>query len=264
MRGTADFPSRNGRSSGRFATNFPSRPGSGSSRRARPEAVSTFSRRTGAESSGGTEPIAILGPGAILGEMSLFNENVRTSEVRALEATTLAVHSLAAVSFTRCLRQEPATVRLMERLGQLMVQRLHAQEAALFGRIAATRCSLWRRLDEFADVRKRLLADWALKYHSLGRAGKLAIVRLKAGRDRGRSLGRLLSRCRAAVPRHRRETGRRLRLHQPRAPRRRRHQRYRRSRSGEHRRGGGEAGDGRQGRLFQTVRGPGRVRHRGR
>jgi malate dehydrogenase (oxaloacetate-decarboxylating)(NADP+) len=126
---------------------------------------------------GRDRPIVILGPGAILGEMSLFNENVRTSEVRALEATT-ALFIPSRRFFHLLLRQEPATVRLMERLGQLMVRRLHDQEAALFDRIAAD-ATLTGMVDEFAGVRKRLLADWALKYHSLGRAGKLAIVSSK-------------------------------------------------------------------------------------
>jgi malate dehydrogenase (oxaloacetate-decarboxylating)(NADP+) len=118
--------------------------------------------------------VAVLGPGAILGEMSLFNENVRTSEVRAREATTL-LYIPSRRFFHLLLRQEPATVRLMERLGQLMVRRLQAEEAALFDRIAADTTDT-ATVDEFAGIRKRLLADWALKYHSLGRAGKLAVV----------------------------------------------------------------------------------------
>src|SRR5687768_10004209 len=78
---------------------------------------------------------AVLGPGVVIGEMSLFNENIRTAEVRALEATTL-LRIPSRRFFPLLLRQEPATVRLMERLGQLMVQRLQDQEAALFDRIA--------------------------------------------------------------------------------------------------------------------------------
>ena len=122
-------------------------------------------------------PLVILEPGAIFGEMSLFNENVRTSEVRALEPTTL-LHIQSRRFFHLLLRQEPATVRLMETVGQLMVRRLQAQEAALFDRIA-TDATLAASLDEFVNINKRLLADWALKYHSLGRPGKLAIVASK-------------------------------------------------------------------------------------
>ncbi len=123
-------------------------------------------------------PVATLEPGAILGEMALFNEHVRTSEVRALESATL-LHVPFRRFFDLVLRQEPAAVRLMETLGRVMVRRLQAQETELLQRLAATDAVAAVTLDEFAAVRKRLLSDWALKYHSLGRAGKLAIVSSK-------------------------------------------------------------------------------------
>src|SRR5438046_2782275 len=68
-------------------------------------------------------PIARMGAGTILGEMSLFNQNVRTSEVRAVEPCTLYLIPMAAF-ISLVLRQEPAAVKMMETLGQLMVQRL--------------------------------------------------------------------------------------------------------------------------------------------
>jgi malate dehydrogenase (oxaloacetate-decarboxylating)(NADP+) len=121
------------------------------------------------------QPFTTLDPGAVLGEMSLFNENVRTSEVRALEPSTL-LYIASRRFLPLVLRQEPAAVRLMETLGQLMVKRLQAQEAEMVARLAASDPAVAAGLDEFVELRKRLLADWALKYHALGRAGKLAVV----------------------------------------------------------------------------------------
>src|SRR5687768_1669917 len=63
--------------------------------------------------------IARLAPGAVLGEMALFNENVRTSGVRAVEpATLLFIPTAGFVHLV--LQQEPAAVKVMETLGQLM------------------------------------------------------------------------------------------------------------------------------------------------
>lgn len=121
------------------------------------------------------QPFTTANAGAILGEMSLFNENVRTSEVRALEPSTV-LYIACRRFLPLVLRQEPAAIRLMETLGRLMVNRLQAQEAELVERLAAADTTMAARLDEFVEMRKRLLADWALKYHSLGRAGKLTVV----------------------------------------------------------------------------------------
>jgi malate dehydrogenase (oxaloacetate-decarboxylating)(NADP+) len=118
-------------------------------------------------------PLAVLEPGAIVGEMSLFNEDIRTSEVRALEPATL-LYIPSSPFLQLVLSQEPAAVRLMETLGQLMAQRLQAQEAELVDRLSATDASV--TLDDLVAMRKRMLADWALKYHSLGRPGKLAVI----------------------------------------------------------------------------------------
>ena len=62
------------------------------------------------------QPFTTLAAGAILGEMSLFNENIRTSEVRALEPSIL-LYIASRRFLPLVLRQEPAAVRLMETLG---------------------------------------------------------------------------------------------------------------------------------------------------
>jgi malate dehydrogenase (oxaloacetate-decarboxylating)(NADP+) len=121
-------------------------------------------------------PIAELGDGAVLGEMAVFGENVRTAEARALEPSRLLfVPTEKLVGLV--LRGEPAAVEAMQALGQLMVGRLQELDAEL-GRLAARGDS--DAAGEFAGVRKRLLSDWALRYHALGKPGKLSVVSSKA------------------------------------------------------------------------------------
>jgi malate dehydrogenase (oxaloacetate-decarboxylating)(NADP+) len=118
-----------------------------------------------------------LGPGAVLGEMALFNRDLRTSEARARERSTL--FSIPTAAFVRLvLQQEPVAVKVMGTLGRLMVQRLQARDADLL-KEAALQGSDPEVLEEFAATRKALLADWALRYHSIGVPGKLRVSAAK-------------------------------------------------------------------------------------
>ena len=132
----------------------------------------------------GGRPIAELGEGAVLGEMAVFGENVRTAEARALEPSRLLfVPTEELVGLV--LRGERAAVEVMQALGQLMVGRLQELDAELArwtGELVAQATSRDSAgaAEEFAVVRKRLLADWALRYHALGKPGKLSVVSSKA------------------------------------------------------------------------------------
>jgi malate dehydrogenase (oxaloacetate-decarboxylating)(NADP+) len=122
--------------------------------------------------------IAELGPGAILGEMALFNRDLRTSEARCLEPCTLL--SIPTAEFTRLvLQQDPVAVKVMATLGRLMVQRLQARDTELLRQAGQEEPASGAQLEEFAALRKALLADWSLRYHAIGLPGKLAIVASK-------------------------------------------------------------------------------------
>jgi malate dehydrogenase (oxaloacetate-decarboxylating)(NADP+) len=122
--------------------------------------------------------IAQLGPGSILGEMALFNQDLRTSEARSLERSTLLAIPTAA--FVRLvLQQDPAAVKVMATLGRLMVQRLQARDAELLKHAGREDPESAAALDEFAALRKGLLTDWALRYHAIGVPGKLTIAPAK-------------------------------------------------------------------------------------
>ena len=123
-------------------------------------------------------PVAELGPGAILGEMALFNQDLRTSEARCRERCTLL--SIPTAEFARLvLQQDPAAVKVMSTLGRLMVQRLQARDTDLLRQAGAEDPAAAGRLEEFATLRKTLLADWSLRYHALGLPGKLAVIPAK-------------------------------------------------------------------------------------
>jgi len=126
----------------------------------------------------GGRRIAELGEGAVLGEMALFNRDLRTSEVRCRERCTLL--SIPTADFVRLvLQQEPAAVKVMGTLGRLMVQRLQARDTELLRQAGRQDPAAAGALEDFAVLRKGLLADWSLRYHALGVPGKLAIVAAK-------------------------------------------------------------------------------------
>jgi malic enzyme/CRP-like cAMP-binding protein len=126
----------------------------------------------------GDQPIAELGAGAILGEMALFNRDLRTSEARCRQRCTLL--SIPIADFVRLvLQQDAASVKVMGTLGRLMVQRLQVRDADLLRQASREDPSSAVALEEFAALRKALLTDWALRYHSIGVPGKLCIVPAK-------------------------------------------------------------------------------------
>ncbi len=126
----------------------------------------------------GGQRVAFLGAGAILGEMALFNRDLRTSEAVCRERSTLL--SIPTAGFVRLvLQQDPAAVKVMGTLGRLMVQRLQNRDVDLLKEASRQDPSAAETLEEFAAMRKALLADWALRYHSIGVPGKLRIVAAK-------------------------------------------------------------------------------------
>jgi malate dehydrogenase (oxaloacetate-decarboxylating)(NADP+) len=120
--------------------------------------------------------IAEVESGAVIGEMALFNENVRTGGCRAVEHCELFF--VPAPEFARLvLAQNPAGIKVIQALGRVMVRRLQQRDAALLRRAGDQDDPLLSdTLEEFATLRKRLMSDWALQYHALGRPGKLTVT----------------------------------------------------------------------------------------
>jgi len=126
----------------------------------------------------GDRHVADLEPGAFIGEMALFNNNIRVSAAVAVEPITLLEIPIA-VFWPLVLHHDLAAVKVMEALGQIMTERLQKQDATLVRRIAENDPELATVVASFAPVKQQLMADWALKYHAIGKPGKLAIVATK-------------------------------------------------------------------------------------
>jgi malate dehydrogenase (oxaloacetate-decarboxylating)(NADP+) len=126
----------------------------------------------------GGRRVAELAAGSILGEMALFNQDLRTSEARCRERSTLL--SIPTAEFARLvLQQDPVAVKVMATLGRLMVQRLQARDTELLRQAGGDDPARAAQIEEFAALRKALLADWALRYHAIGLPGKLAVLPAK-------------------------------------------------------------------------------------
>lgn len=115
-----------------------------------------------------------LDAGVFLGEMALFNNNVRVCEVVALEPLLL-LEIPTDQFWKRVLHHDRLAVRIMESLGQVMTERLLQQDARLFSEVDRNNPELAKIAVTFEPIKRQLMADWALKYHAIGRPGKLAI-----------------------------------------------------------------------------------------
>jgi malate dehydrogenase (oxaloacetate-decarboxylating)(NADP+) len=124
------------------------------------------------------QQVAVLTTGAIFGEMSLFNNHIRVGDVRALtEGLLLEIQT--SEFLTLVLHQQPVATKLMGFLGGLMMRRLQKQDEELLKKASTENPSLEPLINSFSPLKKKLLSDWALKYHSIGRPGKLAITATK-------------------------------------------------------------------------------------
>ena len=116
--------------------------------------------------------------GVFLGEMALFNKNVRVSELVALEPVILI--EIQTDNFWKLvLHNDPLAVKVMESLGHIMTERLQQQDAELFNQVDKNDPALANLVATFEPIKCQLMADWSLKYHAIGRPGKLAIMATK-------------------------------------------------------------------------------------
>ena len=122
--------------------------------------------------------VAELNPGDFLGEMALFNKNVRVGELIAMEPVVL-LEILTDEFWKLVLHQDPLAVKVMQSLGQIMTQRIQQQDADLFNQIDKNDPALAGLIKTFEPIKQQLMADWSLKYHAIGRPGKLAITMTK-------------------------------------------------------------------------------------
>lgn len=123
------------------------------------------------------------GPGSFIGEAALFLGDLKkanadgsvtiTTSVKAMTPTrTVRVDTRA--FFPLVFREHQGAAKIMQKLGQVMVARLQMLEEAVLDKLGEGTLTRMSR-DDFVGVRKLLLSTWALKYHKIGKAGKIEI-----------------------------------------------------------------------------------------
>ncbi|MFT5429721.1 MAG: malate dehydrogenase (oxaloacetate-decarboxylating)(NADP+) [Myxococcota bacterium] len=124
------------------------------------------------------QSIVTIGAGEVLGEMALFHKGLRTSSVRATEDCRLwrvpidrFVHLV--------LHQDLTATHVMEALGAQMVERVLERDRTILRRLEADDPTFGANARALVAQKRRMLNDWALQYHAIGRPGKLAIETTK-------------------------------------------------------------------------------------
>ncbi|MBI4498251.1 MAG: cyclic nucleotide-binding domain-containing protein [Chloroflexi bacterium] len=108
---------------------------------------------------GSNHTIATLGPGAVLGEMALFTDDIRSATAVAVTETT--VLRLPTAAFVALLQQgRRAASLVVYNLGQVAARRLREVNRRLVAVLAdQEEAAAPRRLDELTDL-KRKLFEW--------------------------------------------------------------------------------------------------------
>jgi malic enzyme len=138
---------------------------------------------------GVVQQLAQQGPGTFLGESALFTADVKASTLT--DGGGSAVMHTAATAVTPCRlvkvgcsaffallhSEHSGAAAIMQRLGAVMVARLQDIEDALDAAVAGSDAMASSRMSraDWSALRRQLLAAWSLKYHRIGKRGKLEV-----------------------------------------------------------------------------------------
>jgi malate dehydrogenase (oxaloacetate-decarboxylating)(NADP+) len=70
-------------------------------------------------------------------------------------------------------------VKLVQQLGALTLERVNGLDGRLSARLTADDPALAAALEEYQQLKRQLLASWALTYHAVGKPGKLQVTSTK-------------------------------------------------------------------------------------
>lgn len=109
---------------------------------------------------GSSRTIATLNPGAVLGEMALFTNDVRSaSAVATVESALLRLPSDAFVSLLQQGRRSAYLV--VYNLGQVAAHRLQeVNQRLMAAMVSQEEVQTPRRLDELAELKRKLFTEW--------------------------------------------------------------------------------------------------------
>ena len=113
-----------------------------------------------ADGHGGSLTLATLGPGAVLGEMALFTNDVRSASAVATAESSLL--RLPTEAFVGLLNQGHRSAYLVVyNLGQVAAHRLREVNQRLMSALAGQgEAAAPRRLDELAELKRKLFTEW--------------------------------------------------------------------------------------------------------
>eukprot|EP00241_Pyramimonas_parkeae_P004345 CAMPEP_0114260004 /NCGR_PEP_ID=MMETSP0058-20121206/20213_1 /TAXON_ID=36894 /ORGANISM="Pyramimonas parkeae, CCMP726" /LENGTH=885 /DNA_ID=CAMNT_0001375125 /DNA_START=134 /DNA_END=2791 /DNA_ORIENTATION=+ len=134
--------------------------------------------------------LSICGPGQFLGETAVFNDVKSMNKDGSVKFTTTATTATPDVVIVRMdirdffplvFHEHPGATAIMQRLGEAVMQRLNQMEENLQQLLNQSETGNQNRLSrgDWDNVRKKLLHVWALRYHRIGRKGKLEITSTK-------------------------------------------------------------------------------------
>ena len=109
-----------------------------------------------------------LNPGDILGEMALFNHQKRTYDMYASTDVTL-LHIKAEPFMKDVLHQEPGALELIQSIGEIIIERIQAEESK---QSKDTNINI-------QSLKQQLISEWSLKYHQIGSPGKIQVISSK-------------------------------------------------------------------------------------
>ena len=131
--------------------------------------------------------------GEFLGEAALFEDIKAKGEDGATTFTTAArvasdrAHVLALDIrdvYPLVYHEHPGATAIVQRLGRIMLERIQQTEERLQAILARqgpqSAAGVRMSSADWAAFRRRLTKQWALRYHTIGRKGKLQVVPTKA------------------------------------------------------------------------------------
>lgn len=129
-------------------------------------------------------------PGSFVGEAALFEDlktpdtsgDIRFSTAATVLSPSLMVLQINIADVTPLVNHaHPGATAIIERLGRMLLEQFEADDAAyqeVIKAAAPNPATQTAHLD-WANVRKALTRQWALRYHAVGRKGKLEVVATK-------------------------------------------------------------------------------------
>mmetsp|Transcript_30069 Transcript_30069/g.84867 ORF Transcript_30069/g.84867 Transcript_30069/m.84867 type:complete len:914 (-) Transcript_30069:527-3268(-) len=135
--------------------------------------------------------LAMQSAGTFLGEAALFNDVKSVQEDGSIKFTTtvkcsgpVKVLQMEIAAFYPLVYQEhPGATAIVQRLGRVMMERFQQTEERLQALLAVSekQSEAGMRLSskDWGNFRKRLMRLWSLRYHKIGRKGKLEIAPTK-------------------------------------------------------------------------------------